>query len=424
MHRFSRLALLDSCIDKYTVPTIAASFLPDDTERLFRFGRQSRARAGVARSMEDMRKHLQENAERLRSWQENVQAIERAAERRRADLRRNVGIGNPEPLRDLGLIRWGVALSKESADRLRVHIQGLLGLTTESPAYECATLAAALADGDDTDDDLLVVCSVLWFLEEWELLVEFMEAEGERHALPTELEVMRAAATIRSNPQMSVKQKQDDIDDLKEFLEPREEKRYLLGLGYVLFHAWASEQRISAHSRKLSREAHGIVDSWVTDSFLCGQKAMAVFDHGSLPWAFAVNHCSYVGTCANVFRDQTDECVRELIALSSVKSLWHFRFADTHAWQIYKRADRLWDEAVKSKDRSQLPSKRRQVCELLTRARDEYGLLFETLSVFGDSEPEGHLREVGLLQDLIGCAELEALSRAEHSGVTRTSDFL
>jgi len=59
---------------------------------------------------------------------------------------------------------------------------------------------------------------------------------------------------------------------------------------------------------------------------------MAVLPRLSLPWAFAANHCAYVGSVLRIEPDKTRQALEYLLELRSTHT-WHYRFADTLAYR-------------------------------------------------------------------------------------------
>jgi hypothetical protein len=114
----------------------------------------------------------------------------------------------------------------------------------------------------------------------------------------------------------------------------------LLGAGFVLFHIWKqvmigknTEERNlinqSTQQRNLAEKA-----------FEFGEEAINSFNESSLPWAYAVNHCVYVGTMTSVYKDQTLQHFETLLRLKGFPAIWSPRFDDTLGCFYLLRAQR------------------------------------------------------------------------------------
>jgi len=116
-------------------------------------------------------------------------------------------------------------------------------------------------------------------------------------------------------------------------------------------------------------------------------EAASLLQPPSLEWAFAVNHCAYIGYHADIFKRERDEFYE---ALNSIWRLHkHYRFADTLACPFTIRAGKLIHEFGIDRliEDSSLNEEFRECRENLLEADKTLSVASPT---FGDEEVETH----------------------------------
>jgi hypothetical protein len=244
---------------------------------------------------------------------------------------------------------------------------------------------------------------MLWFLSCYDEL-GIMVSQLERvKPLSHSLMVMRAAGKMRHSL-LSREAKVRLIEELRQVMDRLQGAAlgtFLLGLGYVEFHAWDGELE------SLLPDGIGRVDGaaqldWAAVSFARGEEALLLLPADTLQWAFAINHCAYVGSVANIEGVKTEKYVAILQRLSTFPGVWHYRFADTLAWSKYTAARRLWDAAT---NRSDVQG---EVCGLLASATR---LLAQARPDYGDPEMPSHDEAVAELDRRAACGIEDASRR-------------
>lgn len=296
----------------------------------------------------------------------------------------------PDPMRDLGLVRWGAQLSTEGRQSLAKKLQALMSQEAGDREQGCTSLASAILDVT-TDERCIIVSSQLWFLSLWEAIAKVIDdyASARPGNLNPQLVVMRTAAVLRRSRHRSLPALQSligEITDLADEMTGSARGRFNVGLGYCAFYAaqTAGEKR-GSHAKTLQRR-------WGSLSFDAAVEATTQVQRPSLEWAFAVNHCAYVGTVLGKNPRITGRYLRQLAALQTDPA-WHYRFCDTLATHHYLRAKSLWERmssGPKPSHDMELPSIFRSLAEaerLLRLARPD----------FGDPEIAQHRTEVSIL---------------------------
>lgn len=357
-------------------------------------------RTEIRREIEGLRRDLSDEVLGFRSWDELFKEVRRQSDKLREKLKPHE---IPSPMRDLGLVRWNFQVSEDLTSRIREIFESLIAADEESWIKGCANVASGAEDVED-EEDCLVICAILWTLAMFDHVVEIVNSFEDvmQGALPPSLRLMRLAARLRGHHLISRTERRREFDALSSARGDFENVslgRFLLGLGYVAFYAWYSDRSQPAPKVPTHEEHDDSETDWATISFSLGEEAAHLLQADRLGWAFAVNHCAYVGTMTEVTPDRTATYLRLLAEIRGDDSLWHYRFADTLASSDYLTASRLWQRSLESDDRERttLVSK---ACGLL---RDAKRTLSEAGPYFGDPEIPQHKLQIEQLIKTIGC---------------------
>jgi hypothetical protein len=233
----------------------------------------------------------------------------------------------PDPIKDLGLVRWGIDLGGDGLERFNSLYDALVSDDQEEWWRGCADLTDMIG-GEEADAERMGIgCCVLWAVNMFDLIVESLE-----RSRPAEvgLRLLCLAAKVRGSRTMNRAEKERLLEAAEEIVaeEPAGTRaRYLIGLGYLYFHAWFSE----SHGDPAFAPDPTVRD-WSRRAFNLGSEAVASLPVESLPWAFAVNHCVYIADATRLQASEAAEAAtfRDFLARLEMKQgLWNYRFADT-----------------------------------------------------------------------------------------------
>lgn len=348
LKEFEDLSLMESIWKPEGLPPDFGQDLEKWTA-VFRFVETGEVSDELDERVEVAQNELSSKVSHIRQWAEAFKVLQRASRltrRRLEDLDRQ--FDEPDPMRDLGLVRWGYRLSEESKEKLVGSLRSLLQMDSEHLDQEelddvCSQLASRLVAAQRDVSECLLMSAILWALGEHKELVEIIDqydAKASRKIPPT-LSVLRAAARLKGLPSDSPESKEklfgekqtlvNDILQLAESLDKEGEREILLGVGYVLYHACKSE----SHGRRLADrhfpegEFRKVVDQWARRSYEAGETAVGLFGSDTLQFAFAINHCAYVGLVTGCAETNEVEAYRDTLLGLKGTSVWNSRFEDT-----------------------------------------------------------------------------------------------
>ena len=328
--------------------------------------------------LEKVRDKLREEVTQMERWSQNFRDVLSRVGTLKDGWRPQL---SPEPMRDLGVIRWGLELAPAECERLNHHIVDLMS-EQEVREQASATIASLVESAPPSASDTVVTVCVLWFLRLFPAVIDIIDyhERAVRGPVMHSLRIIRAAArlrgaTVRDRPQID--KLIAEVTEICNSAGDDLRKNLLLGCGFVLYYAWLSERdRPAPNQDRLNELARR--------SFACGEEAVTLLGDSTLARAFAMNHCAYVGTVTEIERDKTTDYITRLIDLRGTES-WHYRFADTLAWHHIMLARKELADVRKFGLRSK---RKRQVCNRLHEAEKLYN---EDLGdIFGDVEIIGH----------------------------------
>jgi hypothetical protein len=290
----------------------------------------------------------------------------------------------PDPIRDLGLIRWGIELSARDLDNFDSLIREIVSGEEDEWWRGCAHLAESMSNPDFVNvANFATGCGVLWALNMFDLILETLDRGGA--TMPVSLKLLRAAAELHGSKKPDVERKAALLAEAEAMVdEAIERQKYLIGLGYLYFHAFKSEGdkfRMTADTGALNVNVNG----WRRRAFEVGQEAVGLLaGTGGLRWAFAVNHCVYVADAVGLRDPAVADYLQTLADIEFAhKEFWNYRFADTIGFHHLILAD----EAL----RSTLDAHFKQVAPYILREIESAERYFDKIgAVFGDTEIDSH----------------------------------
>jgi hypothetical protein len=382
-------------LSRWEVPPAMADFVPF----LAAFFQDSRriadVRLALAKRLVATRKALRVEIGHLARWHADIAYFSNKIESRRRDFEGVV----PDPWRDMGLGRWGldVFLPNSVQRDLSSWLNELAGDAdaVERLASDLALLVSP-SRYRNWEDFALAQCE-LWCLKLYDRIVTEWEENAENIDAP-EKEVLRILFLVAqvktfkaglgetSKAQVArirtfVDQAQGNLEfirsNLKE-IQTRDDRQVegvaYMGIAHVAYWAW---QRL----RELNETS--IARDMAELSFDAAQHALALFPVRSLAWAFAVNHCLYVGTTSRVRKAEAESMWPELFHANAAYQ--HYRFADTRVRQATEELrERISHYGASNlASNPELGSVRNQLCEDIRKAERT---LLGAGSYFGDEE--------------------------------------
>lgn len=238
-----------------------------------------------------------------------------------------------DPMRDLGLIRWGYDLPASDEAELVGWTKRIADEEEEQTYWLALEASRRMRAARESAGDCLLMCAFLWALGRYrEIVVVVDELQENRGSeVRPSLRLIRSAAMIRSGVR-SFSQKRRLIGELLELVEAvgqQDERGLLLGVGYVLFHAWKQETAERGASALGASDRAAVLMEWLDRCYEFGEEAVERFEKGTLAWAFAVNHCAYVGLIGGIRRESTLKYLSDLMRIAANPSFTNARFFDT-----------------------------------------------------------------------------------------------
>jgi hypothetical protein len=304
-------------------------------------------------------------------------------------------------MRDLGLVRWGYDLSEQERAELVALVGPLIQEGEDDISVQAGELATRIQQARHDTVECGVACAALWALGRFNDIVNLMDecTQGGEREPPPSLIVISAAAAMKSGKLSEPNRRElvNRVWSLKLKLPEEERKGVLLGVGYVLYHAWKQEM-LGASVRHLTKEnLPEEVKLWARQSFEAGEEAFYLLPTGSLTWAFAINHCAYVGMVTGVEAEKSKEFRDELIKLQGFP-VWNNRFDDTLGVYYLLEAERLAANSERKRYLSDL--------EYLVGRADEY---FERAKEndFGDIDIKEHVSRLDQVKEILRSIKLD-----------------
>ncbi|MDA8021104.1 MAG: hypothetical protein MPN21_27010 [Thermoanaerobaculia bacterium] len=319
------------------LPSFSRALLPSSRE-------EQLISAEIEKSYRETRETLNKQIGVLHGWHSYYRRLQRALSDRRAELKaeaeelRLQELPPPRLDTDLGLARWDLPNLLRDKQAVEDYVASLSRLSKRTLEQEAVTMALSIYSGDGLPDTEKILVG-LWFLQDARLFSDAYERlwrnqyqRAESHvAFRALYDVSRTKSTFERGKKKNAAERYTDaskiIKDAEELVEaqdPRHRASALMGVAHVTYWAWQRTQGFETDN-DLSAER----DRWIERSFEAGLEARNVLEPATTQWAFAVNHCAYVGRVARLDPKETEHCA-ELLE-SYARAYRHFRFADTLA---------------------------------------------------------------------------------------------
>jgi len=325
---------------RHRIPDYVIEALPEWTE-VFDFAQRGQTDRELFGQIDEIYGDLSQKLSLAKRWTNDYRMLFRAARRRRERIRGDL----EDPMRDLGLVRWGYTLSESEKEDLVRTVTDLLQTNDERLMEQCGRLASRIDLARTKISECLSMTAVLWILYEFGEIVRLVDelAKHVSGGVPPSLFLVQAAARIRATISLGLEERRSLIQkiwDLRESIPKQHLGGYLLGLGYVLYRAWKYE-KVGDGVRKESVAIDAEVAEWADRCFSVGEEAVSILPETDLAWAFAVNHCVYVGIMTARPRSEIEPYLATLIMLQD-GDVWNFRFDDTMGCYYLVDIEREW----------------------------------------------------------------------------------
>lgn len=414
--KFESLTLMDSTWIGNKIPKI---FFKDNRVKehwksVFEF---SRTDSTLTRVLEenvlDIEETLEKKLSSVRSWLNDYSRVYKAA--REKSISESVVL--EDPIRDLGLIRWGITLSSSQIADVVESLSNLYEYNNvASQRAECVRLATKIENSRSDSETCKVVCSILWGLglEQLPFIVNLIDQLKDSE-LPLCLRILSSAAKIKHGGdrknEHSLMQKAKEVLDGYEKLLDAERWYYSLGIGYALYHIW---KRIAIfYNWPNQRKAQALPKDVKA---LANQCYKVVYDNISyfpqdndLARSFALNHCLYVSIQTGCFRKSSERFLLELIDLKGT-SVWNHRFADTIGW-YYTGKFKLSLKYLKNNPESREQIKKSKELGIFARMYLEEA----SRKSIGDIDSENHLADLRQQEEIFSDIQRRYKSRNRKS---------
>lgn len=382
------LSFLRSIWCQHPIPNELHELL-SDWVAVWEYRRTRQTNNRLKASINDVRTSIQRQVEHLYEWQRANRAIADTLRARRLEI----DFENLEPLRDLGLIRWGIEPTSSEVQSIRGELADIMDSDEHTSRVACARLSGQVVSAGTDRSTHVVVCAVLWALNQHLLVhrvISSFRKEAKRASLPLEFDLMSAAAEIRGR-----RVRTDDKAAMLDRLEKRWSRagdsraRYTLGLAYVYFHAWSALPEAERTDQV----------AWPMRSIELCEELVDSESSEALRWAFALNHCTYVGALIQPESARVSTFARRLAALQSGSEVWNYRFADTLAVRYLLQGQSRLNKASAS-------AEPRQAVEAALASFDRAARMLDLAEPdFGDPDIVQHRTELDLARN-----EAEAMS--------------
>jgi len=339
---FEQLAIMDSVWIGNQFPEDLKKFdILKEWVDVLDFAAQSMTNEELQKRINSIRIELENKLSVSNSSMKNFEGILNASKERVKTFKGK----NIDSMRDLGLVRWGYALDDESRKSVINSIKTITQGEDFERMQEIGNLASRMELGKSYSKEKLISCGILWALGLYKDIIALVgesPIESETN-YELSLRVIKNAAKMRLGD-LSYDEIKVVVDETISLLGKSD--NILLGVGYVLFHAWDKVK-----DQVVDRNSMMELKSWAERSFAIGREAAEVFSKSDkLSWAHSINHCAYVGTMTGIYPTETNQFIKILFEISDRQALWNYRFSDTAGCICISRAEKLLKENHISED--------------------------------------------------------------------------
>jgi hypothetical protein len=403
IENFEQLTIMDSIWVSDRIPKDWKNLktLQKWTE-VFKFAEREETENILDVKIQDVRHKIESKLSLLQAWKNDTEIILIETKETRKRVKGRID----EIMRDLGLVRWGYSLFQEEKLQLIKTLRSLLQEDNyDALIIEAGNTAIIMKDAKKNSRACMVMCGILWALRLYSYIVNLVrecESNCSHKKMPPSLLIIQMAAEIKigkCNAEERAEIGNRVLNFLKKNVEKEERLGVLLGIGYVLYHVWKQENIGSeiGNSHQASSDGNKKEKKdWAQLSFTLGEEAVDKFPKGELAWAFAVNHCAYVGIQTGIEPEKTRKYFSTLLEIESLQSCWNFRFDDTVGIHYLKSAQKQWKKITKYKDSNVNSNK---ILEMLRNA-EEYFIRAKEKDI-GDIDIKEHMNQCNLLKEEI-----------------------
>ncbi len=381
----------------------------------------NRMHAALEQSITSVTLALTDEIRQLTRWQNDVRHLRGTIRERRKDFAQVA----PDPWKDMGLGRWG--LNEFLPETVSIELtRWLADVADEDKPLERLASDVALRVAPDGYRDwgefALAQCQ-LWSLKlyprlvsEWEESSEEFEPGVGSHVLQVLYLVARVKTItggLQKEPKAEIERIRAMVADAEqrmmpppELNDPRLDGVGSMGVAHVTYWAW----------KRLRQLDGALALEMVEKSFDAAHRALGQFNPVSLAYAFALNHCVYVGTVGKIQTDETEKLRQESFKLHT-EFRNHYRFADTRARQLTEELiQRLEEHRIE--EIVTLPAFREAQEILCALVHDAKEILNNARPFFGDEEVEMHWQELVGYEGSLRCRsqhiDTPAIAIADH----------
>jgi hypothetical protein len=301
--------------------------------------------------IDGIREQLSEQLSQIAQWNRDFTAVREGGVELRKQLVNGQQSSVRDPLRDLGLIRWGLPMDDSDIDWLKEGINALGGSDGDDFELECFKIANSVESARADIHGCMRVASLFWALERYRDAAELVRgAESAGLDVPRGLRLLGVAARLRADSPLSLEEQHLVIGELRaerHKLHGRERGIYDLGFGYVLYFLWKEGKttRVVPQS-ELNEIAKECVE--------LGNEAVRLLSEGDqeskLARIYAFNHRAYSAITMGVPGNHWN-FIHPLLELKRrVPEIWHARFDDTIGVFYMMRAKAYIDRDVPTGD--------------------------------------------------------------------------
>ena len=337
--------------------------------KVFKFAERPETEEILSEKIQDVRKELESKVSMIQRWKNDSDIIMDGREKRLHFVKGKI----EDIMRDLGLVRWGYSLTTEERELLVKSLKDIFQSDIDDFILVAGTVAILMNEARNDPRKCMVICGILWALKQFKHIVKIVNEckdNNESEHLPPSLLVIQAAAEARSGG-LNKLQKREIVDKVWNFLETLPENQrvgILLGVGYVLYHVWKQENVVRDTIEHESSEVAKEIEGWAEKCFYLGEEAARKIPKENLAWAFAINHCAYVGIVTKIEPDKTEKYFQLLLRLENNTAFWNFRFDDTIGTTYLIKAERLWGNSSSEKKKEIIPF----ILSLLDKADEHF----------------------------------------------------
>jgi hypothetical protein len=393
---FENLTIMDTIwVTKKIPEKFKTVELLKDWLSIFEFAENRNTEKMLFIRIQDVRTEIEKKVYKLKAWLINLEYIKEKCSLVRSKIKLRI----EDPMRDLGLVRWGYNLSFEEKGYLIDTLKSLI-LEPEDESiqiHQVSEISFQIEQAKYDPKKCQLICALLWALMGYHYIVQIVQDcinnNRDKEIDPTLL-VIQAAAKVKTGELSTHADRKKIVNELWQLQKKAPTKQrmaILLGVGYVLYHAWKIDKLGDKISSLVSNERQEELNAWANKCFQIGEEAAKLLPPNSLAWAFAINHCAYVGIVIDIESQKTENYFRTLLKFENLPAFWNHRFSDTIGTYYLLLAEREWEK------RSHEERKKLDISRILSKAREYFqkALIMDV----GDIDIDEHINRLNILEE-------------------------